>query len=277
MQYKENPVKSTLALIMALALAVVAVVGVRRYIEQKQKEATAGMTMVEVVAAKRRVLAGTPITRAMLVTKQVAQRYLHDEAIVLSDVRKLVGQVIQRNVDRGTELLWSYFSAPEAENTRVLLMGERAVTLPVDMIRGVAGLVQPNSRVDIYGTFAFSDPKEKGAAERQTILLLSDVTVLAIDSLTRARQAQSLGRERRKQGYSSITVACSPQEASLLIFAQGQGDLFLALRHHADVGAVTEKVDVTLVNMRQVAEQANLRRAKKTAAKAAPPALDDVE
>lgn len=257
--------KSTLALFLAIVLAAVAVVGVNRYIKQQKAKATKGMEMVPIMVARKRIKAGTPITRALVSTKNIALRYVHDEAIVMSDVRKLVGQIIRRNVDRGTELLWSYFEAPEEETTRVLLMGERAVTIPVDMIRGVAGLIQPNSRVDIYGTFPFPDPKAKGSIVRTTIMLLSNVNVLAIDNITGARQARSFGRERRKEGYSSLTMAVSPTEAALLIFAQGQGDLHLALRHSADVSAVTEKIDIKLENMRELAEQANQKRSKKTA------------
>ena len=254
-----------MALLLAVVLAAVAVVGVNRYIKQQKAEATKGLEMVPIIVAKKRIKAGTAITRAMITTKGIALRYMHDEAIVMSDVRKLVGQVVRRNVDRGTELLWSYFEAPEEETTRVLLTGERAVTIPVDMVRGVAGLIQPNSRVDIYGTFPFPDPKGKGSTIRTTIMLLSDVSVLAIDNITGTRQARSFGRERRKEGYSSLTLAVNPTEAALLIFAQGQGDLHLALRHSADVGAVTDKIDIKLENMRQLAEQANQKRAKKTA------------
>ena len=255
--------KSTVALFLAIVLAVVAVVGVNRYIRQQKAEATKGLELVPVIVAKKRIKTGTVITRAMLSTKLVAERYMHVESIVPTDIRRLVGQAVRRNVDRGTELLWSYFEVPDEGSGRELLSGERAVTMPVDVVRGVAGLIVPNSRIDIYGTFAFPMAGGQGATERRTVLLLSDVLVLAIDNVTQSRRVQSLGREREKQGYSSLTLAVSPTEAALMIFAQGQGDLHLTLRHSADVGAVTEKISVDFSNMLELAEQANQKRAKR--------------
>ena len=140
------------------------------------------------------------------------------------------------------------------------------VTMPVDVVRGVAGLIAPNSRIDIYGTFAFPVAGGQGATDRKTILLLSDVLVLAIDNVTQSRRIQSFGREREKQGYSSLTLAVSPTEAAIMIFAQGQGDLHLTLRHRTDIGAITEKIDVDFTNMLQLAEQANQKRAKRAEA-----------
>jgi len=253
-------------LFLAIVLAVVAVVGVNRYIRQQEEEATKGLELVPVIVAKRRIKTGDIITRAMLSSRLVAERYMHVESIVPTDIRRLVGQAIRRNVDRGTELLWSYFEVPDEGSGRELLPGERAVTMPVDVVRGVAGLIAPNSRIDIYGTFAFPVAGGQGATDRKTILLLSDVLVLAIDNVTQSRRIQSFGREREKQGYSSLTLAVSPTEAAIMIFAQGQGDLHLTLRHRTDIGAITEKIDVDFTNMLQLAEQANQKRAKRAEA-----------
>jgi pilus assembly protein CpaB len=247
------------------------VVGVHRYIRKEREKDTAGMKPVAVIAAAKRIKAGTPVTRAMLTQKMVPERDLPDEAIEIAAVGRLVGRELRRNLDRGKVLQWDYFDTPRPEDTRVLLPGERAVAMPVDTVSGVAGLIQPNSRIDIYGTFSLESKERKGAMERRTVLLLSDVIVLAIDNITHSAQTRAYGRERRKQGYSSLTLALTPEESALLIFAQGSGDLHCALRQMADVGAIAEPIEVDLKNFLDLAKQANQKRVKQ------PEAEDETE
>ncbi len=264
--------RSIIPLFLAIVLGAVAVVGVKRYIEKEREKVTRGLEPIQVVAAAKRIKKGTVITRRMLTLKPIEKRFLPDEAILAADVRRLVGQVIRRNVDRGTELLWSFFEPSEAAQTRTLVGDERAVTIPVDMVRGVAGLIRPNSRIDLYGTFSLEDKKKKGGVVRKTVLLLSDVTVLAVDNMTASMLARTAGRERRRQGYSSLTLAVSPEEAALLIFAQSAGQLSCALRDSACVGAVQEPIEVDLSNFLDIARKANQKRFKK-----APPATGVAE
>lgn len=255
--------KSILPLFIAIVMGVVAVVGVRRYIEDQREAATRGMELVDVLAAAKRLEVGSTITRAMVRPKKVEVRFLPDEAVEPAAVRRLVGQVLRRNVDRGTILQWDFFESAKPKDDRGILPGERAVTIPVDTIRGVAGLIQPNSRIDIYGTFSLETKEKKGATERRTVLLLSDVTVLATDHVTGAVQARSMGRERRKQGYSSLTLAATPDEAALLIFAQSSGDLHVVLRGREDVAPLTEPIEIDLKSLIERARKANQERARK--------------
>ncbi len=256
--------KTIVPLFMAIVLGAVAVVGVNRYLQEQQKKLSRGTQPVTLLAAAKRIKAGSVITRAMLTTTQIEKRFVPSEAIDRANTSRLVGQTIRRNVDRGDVLLWSFFDPPEATRTRTLMSNERAVTIPVDNIRGVAGLIRPNSRIDIYGTFSLIETKNKQTATvRKTVMLLSDVTVLAIDNVTQSVLARASSRERRKQGYSSLTLAVSPQEAALLIFAQGAGELYCTLRDSATVGAIEEPIEVGLDTFLDLAKQANQKRVKK--------------
>ena len=76
--------------------------------------------------------------------------------------------------------------------------------------------------------------KAAGAAASRTMLLFQNVTIIAVDNRTRDEDYASSAGGMRSRTYSSVTVAATPQEANVLVFAQQYGTLTLALRPPAD-------------------------------------------
>lgn len=213
-----------LALIAAIGVGLLAVVAVRRYLAEERERQQRGQELVDLVVATQDLPAGTRLERPMLESKATPLVYAHDKAVRLSDLNKLLGHVVQYAVKAGEPLLWATVGAPHGRGlSAIVLKGERAVTLGVDEIAGVAGMVQPNDHVDILGTFNHS-----------TVLLLQNVLVLAAGGPT--------GDPSRGEtiGYSSLTVSVSPEDAALLVYGQTQGRLTFLLRNAADLEPVRD-------------------------------------
>lgn len=127
-------------------------------------------------------------------------------------------RTVLRGIEPGELILQSKVSG-FGENVRVaaqLSSGKRAFTIPINAVRGVAGLIAPGDRVDILLTRTI---------ERQptTSLILQDVLVIATDQTsnkenTRARIAKT------------ATVEVDPKQAAKLTLAQSVGQLTLTLR-----------------------------------------------
>lgn len=93
----------------------------------------------------------------------------------------------------------------------------RAVTIRVDDVTGVAGLIAPSDRIDLTLT-------RNVDRQLRTSTLLQDVEVLGIDQ-------QGEGKKRRASKVKTVTVQVSPDDAQRLALAQQAGTLSLSLRH----------------------------------------------
>jgi pilus assembly protein CpaB len=160
---------------------------------------------------------------------------------------------------------------------------KRAVTLPVDEIRGVGKLIRPGDRVDILTSISYGDVKSE---RREVKTLLQDVLVLATgvnvtNNIPRALLLDSFnGKPAYKNlngdtGYTSVTVEVSPGEAQNLIYilSVAPGAIFLSLRNPNDklVNRIaTATLDSVLGQESQLALQKRLQQARDAAIQNAP-------
>jgi pilus assembly protein CpaB len=263
--------KNKLALVVAVVLGLIAMYGFLRYWQSQKTQYEEQFKTVAVVAAKQRIQAGTEIRTGMLATIPMPASAVSPDNILKGDETRLLGQTIVRSVERDEPLLNSYFRRPVEKLRDRLTQGERAVTVRVDAISGVGGNLVPGSRVDIIGTFpaaaalqgARPAPTAPGASTDLTVALLSNVSVLAVDSQTREMEYLAGGGPRGAQAYGTVTLAVTPEEAVLLIFAQQYGALTFTLRPDADTTFTDTRVQVGDGNLLQKAEQAQNERRKR--------------
>ncbi len=140
----------------------------------------------------------------------------------------------------------------------------------MDAVSGVAGNLVPGSRVDVIGTFPAgawtpgARPASGAArtAADQSVALLSNVTVLAVDRRTRAEEYALIG-ETRGRSYDTVTLAVTPEESVLLVFAQQYGSLTLTLRPEADTTLNGLQTNVNEQNLLDIAERVQEEREKR--------------
>jgi pilus assembly protein CpaB len=101
--------------------------------------------------------------------------------------------------------------------------GMRAVSVRVNEVIGVAGFVQPGTRVDVLLT---GNPT--GASEQQTTTVLENVAVIATGQKLERTQAGEA------QMAPVITLLVSPDDAQKLTLASMQGRIQLSLRNPLD-------------------------------------------
>jgi pilus assembly protein CpaB len=271
-------VRNKLALVVAVVLGLIAVYGVAQYIRKNKEQYEQKFKTARVAAAGKRIVAGTVMDPACLLREESKdgkvllgiekpETALTSENIMVSDEDRLIGLTINHTVERGEDLLVSYFRQPVEKLDTQLHLGERAITLRVDAISGVASNLAPGSHVDIIGTFplapqagAAAPMKASGAAASRTILLFQNVTIIATDNRTRDDDYASAVSALRARSYSSVTVAATPLEANVLVFAQQYGTLTLALRPPADSLPPSGQIEINEGNVIKDAEAADKAR-----------------
>lgn len=118
----------------------------------------------------------------------------------------------------------------------VLPPGKRAVTIQVDTLSAVGGLLSPGDFVDVIA--ALRVPEEINAEKAKTkeviTVLFQNLQVLAVGALFKPSGGTELYENRQKSKSVNVTLAVSPEEAALLTFAETNGKLQLSLRSSAE-------------------------------------------
>ena len=158
-------------------------------------------------------------------------------AVAQQDVPK--GAVFQENnaltrallypVTTGEPLTITKLAAPGSTEgvASTIDPGYRAVSVPISDTTGVAGLVQPNSRVDVLFT------RPGSMAEAITSTILENVKVLSIGKLTQAGQT-AVDAKGAPKPATVATLVVTPEMAQKLELAKNEGKISLALRNPLD-------------------------------------------
>jgi pilus assembly protein CpaB len=130
-------------------------------------------------------------------------------------------RVVLASLERNEPVLSAKITLPGQPGTlsSVLEDGKRAVTVRVDDVRGVAGFIRPNDRVDVV--LIRTEGNSSGASYSD--LILQRVKVLAVDQLTGERNEQATVAK-------AVTLEVTAVEAQKVLLATTIGKLSLILR-----------------------------------------------
>jgi pilus assembly protein CpaB len=239
--------KSKLILALSIASGILAMFLMQYYINAYKRKINLQFQMVTVVAAGENLPVGTTLTRDKLGHKEVSKFSVSARNLMLDQVNMIVGRKLRNSVTRGTPLLWSDVVGDESRGGSLAAMvneGERAVSIPVDMVSSVTGHVEPNDHVDILGTFTFPSVKGDPQLDTVTLTILQNVTVLATGKETARSLMEGAialgGAARKPANYSTVTLLVTPKEAEMLVFALQKGRLSLTLRNVGDVSSARD-------------------------------------
>ncbi|MFZ4694924.1 MAG: Flp pilus assembly protein CpaB [Verrucomicrobiia bacterium] len=239
--------KSKLILVLSVASGILAMFLMQYYINAEKRRLEKEFQMVTVVAASEDLPVGTELKRAKLGRKEVSKRSISARNVMLDQVNLIVGRKLRNTVSRGSPILWSDVVGDDARGGSLAAMvneGDRAVSIPVDMVSSVTGHVEPNDHVDILGTFTFPSVKGDPQLDTVTLTILQNVTVLATGKETARSLMEgaiaSGGAARKPANYSTVTLLVTPKEAEMLVFALQKGRLTLTLRSAGDVSSARD-------------------------------------
>jgi pilus assembly protein CpaB len=157
-----------------------------------------------------------------------------------------VGQVAAVPIKKDEQILQTKLLSPGPDTglSMEVSPGKRAITLPVDDMRGVSRLLRPGDRIDIVAALDYG----KGAdAHREVRTILQDVVVLAtgvniVNKIPRRFELDANGKTVNRinlsasVNFSTITIESKPEEVQQLVYilATSPGSLFTVLRHPND-------------------------------------------
>ena len=215
---------------IASSIALVAVLLWFRRVDAPSR-ASGRVPTVPVVVAAKDMPEGEIVDRMALVVAQWPAGT--QPAAAYSSVDLVAGRVTRVPVYKGEAIVPGRL-APEGTGAGLevkITPGKRAYSIRINDVASLAGMVQPNSRVDIM--VVSNGPENTG--KRVAKLFMSNMRVLAIGA------ASERGQDGRPINAAVASIEVTPREAEKLAIAATQGALQLMLRGHGDTDGIETK------------------------------------
>ena len=213
-----------ITLIVAVVLALGTGILTLRYLTSLQRQADVKQQQVEmrpVVIAARDIAARAKITPDMLTRTQRAVTEIEPGA--LADGKQAEGDIALITIPAGSTLTATKVGRPvEVGLTVRLKPGMRALSIPVDRVKAVSGLIQPGDRVDVLA----SVPRAPGI-QPKAVTIIRGALVLAINQTLETAGATP---SPDNANMVTVTLGINTEQADLLTMADLNTTLRLALR-----------------------------------------------
>jgi pilus assembly protein CpaB len=231
MAYKIN--KNWIVLIAALGVGALAAIGAKNYLSNQMAEIEArekNKAMVQLVVAKADLEKGSVISPESVAVRKVPKEWAHSGAITPEQFGRAEGSVLAYPASAGEPVIWSQLEGQRMPTFSArLAQGRRAVTVPVDEISSLSGMVEPGDLIDVVVSV-------KKDNRNFTFTLLQSVTVLATG--TKASQDDNDPDGRGRQ-FTTITLDTTPEDAKRVIAAREVGRVTALLRAPNDASGVS--------------------------------------
>ena len=208
-------------LIVAVILAIGTGFLTLNYLSGLQRQANGDSAPRTILVAAQDIPARVPITAAML--SSVTRPASAVEPDAMADPSQAVGALSLITIPAGATVTQSKIGRPTDVGLPVRLTpGMRAVSVQIDKVKGISGLVEPGDRVDVI-----ADPPKTGNNPPPASTILRGVRVLAIGSTLEYSSATPSPQEANS---TTVTLEVTPKQADLLVMADNNSMLRLALR-----------------------------------------------
>jgi len=216
--------KRMLNLIIGIGLAVVAILLIHTKMQEDQKiiqQLISKGEVLEVVVARTDISRESTITQNMVGLIRIRSNAYQPGDLTSPDsaVNKFAKVDILKGQHINSNMLRSLAGAKFL--SQIIPKGMRAMTLPVDKISSIEGLMKPSDSVDVIGTFPIS------AGQNLVVTLFQGVRILAT--------GKNISPYKIDSSADTVTVALKPEDIKLLTYVLESGNrIRLVLRAPLD-------------------------------------------
>ena len=259
-----------------LILAAVGVFLITQYLRTKEGELGLSAELIPVMVANADIATYTKVDKSMFHSIEIPKKFVQPSSLKNPD--EIDGRVSLIPILKGEQILTTMLSGAGQSAGLALKIrpGYRAVSVGVDAISGVSGLLRPGDKVDVLGTF---DLTSENNLDKRTFTLIKDITVLAVgedlgaESLikeaTEAKDAEELNsrvanlRKTVKKNHETketVTLLVDPVDAQKIVLSQEIGTVFLALCPAMDTKSLASPPPINGKTMLEIKEEIYLPR-----------------
>lgn len=219
--------RNTVIFALALAVGGGAALAVHRYLKARVADIDAqaqGPERAKVLVAKVALEKGAALTPDTVAVRDIPAQWVHSNAIRSEQFDEVENQLLAAPARPGEPLHWTQLEpARQPSFAARLAEGQRAVTVAVDEVNSLSGMIAPGDRIDLVAMI-------RGDGQPLLLNLLQDATVLA----TGTRVTQEVPDDPQRHSYTTITLETTPHQARQVLAAREMGKLAAILRPGGD-------------------------------------------
>jgi pilus assembly protein CpaB len=212
--------RALMMLVVALLAGMAAVVFASRWLLQ-----TSSSAVTPIAVAAGDVSLGEPLNASLIRTVNWPTGSVPPGAF--SDPKLLEGRVVRTSLGRGEPVIEAKLAPIGTKGGLSAVIGEgnRAITVRVNDVVGVAGFALPGNYVDVIVNT--QEPGKPDSQQSISKIVLEKILVLAV--------AQQVNRDdTAPKVVNAVTLEVSPEQAEKLDLARSVGTLSLVLRNQVD-------------------------------------------
>lgn len=229
----------TMMLLFAIALSVVTALLLWSYTEEQKKRLLRQYQTVEVVVAAQDIQARTRIDQSMLTTEVVPMQFVQPGAIY--NLEEAIGKIALVPIKKGSQIMTDFIVDPSQLGglSAVLERGMRAVTIRVDAVRGVGGMIQPGDFVDVFAVL----PDEKDPERSWVVIPFQHLQVVAVGGRLRMQTAAEFQQQggftpEAAGAIGTLTLMVEPEIGRDLVALNQAAIMVLSLRPVGDLDSI---------------------------------------
>ncbi len=194
---------------------------------------------VEVLVAARDLTGGDVASPTTIAVRRIPKEWMLPDSLRPVDFEAVRQRVIALPLRTGHPLTLAHFRSSGLSGSALRLdPGYRAISIPVDEVSSVGGLIQPGDHVDLWaaplavgGTESALVSVGQDRQPRGARLVAENLRVIATGLMTERTAESGRGAvSSGATGYASMTLAVPASVAATVLGGQFQGRLGLALR-----------------------------------------------
>ena len=215
-------------LVVAGGCGLVAMLGVRQYLANKDGENEVPMATALVASAE--IEFGSPLTELNTRLISVPAATCPEDAIV--DMEQVKDKALKISRSPGDMIRLSQLAEGQGKTVRIP-DGMKVATIPVDATTNHSGILQPGNRIDLLLTYSV---KERGGRDKieKVAPILQYIEVFAVENQVFGAEG-STGENTKAR---NISLLVTDEQAMKLTLARRKGDLSTMLRSNSDKGEI---------------------------------------
>ena len=219
--------KRTINLIIGVFLGLVAIMMIKNVMDQQKAELERLKLegeLVEVVVARVDIPRETTISKDMITMVNANKNSLQPGDLTFVD--SVIGQFAEVDILKGQHINGNMIRSLGSITflSQGVPRGMRAITIPVDKLTAIEGLVKPQDSVDVVGTFQM--PSAGNRTTPVVVTVFQGVKILATN--------RNISPYRISQAIDTVTLALKPEDVKLLTYILNAGRIRLVLRGPLD-------------------------------------------
>lgn len=210
-------------LVMSLSFALISGCSIYWYLEEKAKEMEkrTHVELVPRIVASRNVKLGSRLGHDDLALRDMPSAFISQDSFSLDQLAWVTGKLVIAEIRPGELITRLHLAEQQPQDLAEKIdAGHRAITIPVDQINSISGLLKPNDKIDLYVSFDHS-------GKRVTALLVENVSVLATGQSLSGAEEFSL--TKNMTGFATVTLSVTAEQAVKIVAARQDGKITAVL------------------------------------------------